>query len=85
MTCYHLAGRGGRPELSGVMPEDSLLQNFESVKFLHHPIHPAKVNYLIWKDAEEEGDSSVAVRRQLVRRGSSPCTGGSYFGKTCRK
>merc|ERR1712241_890315 len=46
-----LAGRGGRPELSGVRPEDSLL---------------------IWKDAEEEGESSVAVRRQLVRRGSSP-------------
>ena len=27
---------------------------------------------LIWKDAEVEGDSSVVVRRQLVRRGSSP-------------
>ena len=44
LTCYHLAGRGGRPELSGVMPEDSLLESFEVLKFLHHSRWPQSRN-----------------------------------------
>ena len=62
-----LAGRGGRPELSGVRPEDSLLK-----KKLTYWKRFELLKNLIWKDAEVEGDSSVVVRRQLVRRGSSP-------------
>ena len=63
--------------MSGVKPEDSLLKLEVNVAPNNFPSpRMARIlgllKYLIWKDAEEDGDSSVAVRLQLVRRGSSP-------------